>query len=83
MNLQDICLKTIIAFPTDLINSENCYKIFQFKCDTNLYYLTISKFFWENNKCNHLTFKLFCTTLVKTKKVTAVHDHDRSKLDFF
>ena len=23
MNLQDICLKTIIAFPTDLINSEN------------------------------------------------------------
>ena len=62
MNLQDICLKTIIAFPTDLINSENCYKIFQFKCDSNLYYLTISKFFWENNKCNRLTFKLFCTT---------------------
>ena len=63
MNLQNIlCLKTIIAFPTDLINSENCYKIFQFKCDSNLYSLTISKFFWENNKCNRLTFKLFCTT---------------------
>ena len=39
MNLQNIlCLKTIIAFPTDLINSENCYKIFQFECDSNLYY---------------------------------------------